>query len=275
MKCPYCHEEIERHSTTCLICGEHIPSIYSTIDKIKEYLIGSKARATYKIITLVILTLISITLLTVISINVINSNKLTENGYKSIQVNYQKKNSILAIFSDIANQERDLLKYFKYSKDKENNSILFKIFMDSVAISRNNFFDIYNDSKTLEEYGIKIEEPLDIATKPVKIVKPNINIFKFPQGAPHDGYIGLMDDYDYMIKTYSPYLTEDWVEYLELIKQENEEFNKTFELGIGFNNKKWLNKWKNFNTKYPNFLQKQKVEEKILEYEDALQFVKY
>ena len=209
MKCPYCKEEIERFSKVCNVCGEHIAPIYSILDLLKEK--SPNIIKWFKISAVSIIAFVLLITGIIFTVKIISENRLTDNGYKSIQLTYTPEGSLHDAFSVISQQEQDLIKFLTKSKNPEDNSRLFGIFMDNLEKARQYFFDNYNYDKSLSEQGLITTTKISGANQNlVKITSPDLNVFK----AGKRGAIGLMIDYDYIITTFCPYLTEDWKEYL-------------------------------------------------------------
>lgn len=266
MKCPHCHEEVEKNSIICSVCGEKIPTIYSIFDSIKTQL--PKIRKIFTICMLSILFVICIFFLVNFMIKTIDSNKLTDTGYKSIELSYTPVGSFYDVLSSLGQQEQDLITFFKKSKKEQDNSKLFAIFMDNVNKTRQYFTDNFNYEKSLSEQGIITATKItDANPNPIRITSPTINILKVC----FRGAVGLMIDYDYVLKTYTPYLTDDWKEYFELSKQLDNDLQVANynDDGISFvrTYSKWANKWKEFTKKYPDFHMNGDIYEMIQEYE--------
>lgn len=266
MKCPYCNEDIERFSSVCNVCGEHIAPFYSVLDILKEK--SPLIKKWFKIGTVSIVTLFILITGSLFAVGTVMENKLTDNGYKSIQLAYTPKGSLHDVFSVVEQQEQDLMKFFEKSKNTEDNSKLFAIFMDDISKARQYFFDNFSYEKSLSEQGlITATKITDANPNPVRITSPAINVFKVG----YRGAIGLMIDDDYIIQTYCPYLTEDWKEYFNLSKQLDKDLQTAhyYDDGISMIRaySKWAKKWKEFVKKYPDFYMNGDIQETIQEYE--------
>lgn len=266
MKCPYCKEEIERFSKVCNVCGEHIAPIYSILDLLKEK--SPNIIKWFKISAVSIIAFVLLITGIIFTVKIISENRLTDNGYKSIQLTYTPEGSLHDAFSVISQQEQDLIKFLTKSKNPEDNSRLFGIFMDNLEKARQYFFDNYNYDKSLSEQGLITTTKISGANQNlVKITSPDLNVFK----AGKRGAIGLMIDYDYIITTFCPYLTEDWKEYFNLSKQLDKDLAVAHYNDDGISMiqayAKWAKKWKEFTNKYPNFHMNGCLYETIQEYE--------
>ena len=265
MKCPYCNEEIEYFSKVCSVCGEHIAPIYSIV-----YLLKEKSTDIIKWLKIGAASIIAFVLLitgVIYTVKMISENRLTDNGYRSIQLTYTPEGSLHDAFSAVAQQEQDLIKFLVKSKNPKDNSRLFGIFMDNLEKASQYFFDNYSYDKSLSEQGlITATKITDANPNPVKITDPELNVFKVA----YLGAIGLIIDNEYIIKSYCQYLTADWKEYFSLSKQEFKDLETAHynDDGISMINaySKWAKKWNEFLNKYPNFHMNGFLYEKIQEY---------
>lgn len=196
--------------------------------------------------------------------------KLTDTGYKSIQLNYTPAGNIYNSLSAIGQQEQDLIVFFKKSKNEQDNSKLFAIFLDNVNKTRKYFSDnYYNSDKSLDEQGIITATNVsDSNPNPSKITSPPINTLKLG----FRGCMGLTIDYDYVLEVYTPYLTKEWREYLELSKQLDKDlqiadYNDDAKSLIRTYSK-WTKKWQKFIQKHPNFHMNGDIYKMIQEYKE-------
>ena len=276
MKCPYCKEEIERFSQTCNVCGEHIPKIFGIFDNLKEIISKPDTKKIIKKGVMIISVTVTVIVLIVAIIwavrytmDVIDSNKFTDNGYKSVvrSDNYtyvshlhtdlsQMTDKIVPLLEDIATEEKDLMTFFKKSKSTENNVKLFTIFMTNVDKFKEDAELIYNNSSaTFDSLGITTSETIvSNQNKPVAIIKPAIHSFYLI--TENSDYVFFRYDYEYMLKTYAPYLSDDWKEFFTLIIEDNKAFK-----GVDYEDPKystlaktWSKKWWAFVDKYPKFM---------------------
>lgn len=196
--------------------------------------------------------------------------KLTDTGYKSIQVSYTPTGSLYNTLSAIGQQEQDLIVFFKKSKKEQDNSKLFAIFLDNVNKTRKYFSDnYYNSDKSLDEQGIITATNVsDSNPNPSKITSPPINTLKLG----FRGCMGLTIDYDYVLEVYTPYLTKEWREYLELSKQLDKDlqiadYNDDAKSLIRTYSK-WTKKWQKFIQKHPNFHMNGNIYKMVQEYKE-------
>lgn len=196
--------------------------------------------------------------------------KLSDTGYKSIQVSYTPTGSLYNTLSAIGQQEQDLIVFFKKSKNEQDNSKLFAIFLDNVNKTRKYFSDnYYNSDKSLDEQGIITATNVsDSNPNPSKITSPPINTLKLG----FRGCMGLTIDYNYVLEVYTPYLTKEWREYLELSKQLDKDlqiadYNDDAKSLIRTYSK-WTKKWQKFIQKHPNFHMNGNIYKMVQEYKE-------
>ena len=84
--------------------------------------------------------------------------------------------------------------------------------------------------------------------------------------------MGLTIDYDYVLEVYTPYLTKEWREYLELSKQLDKDlqiadYNDDAKSLIRTYSK-WTKKWQKFIQKHPNFHMNGDIYKMIQEYKE-------
>ncbi len=267
MKCPFCKEEIERNTDVCPICGENIPKIFQCIDYAKNILQCSKAKKIYKVGIIALISLFLINSLIGFTMSILSANTLTDKGYKSISTEIQSDCSLIDMVNSISTQEKDLMYFFKKSKNKEDNAKLFKIFLDNMFVYQDKFNNMKNTMNDFERYGIEVFQEPNPSTyfynEVIKIKNPEINVFiAFYNGQ------GIGFNYKYMHEKYSSYLTDDFKDYLKILFEEKkklyiaegDDIDKTFH--------NVANEWTLFLEKYPNFCLKEKVKKDIKEYSD-------
>lgn len=196
--------------------------------------------------------------------------KLTDTGYKSIQLNYTPAGSIYNTLSAIGQQEQDLIVFLKKSKREQDNSKLFAIFIDNVNKTRKYFSDnYYNSDKSLDEQGIITATNVsDANPNPSQITSPPINTLKLG----FRGCMGLTINYDYVLEVYTPYLPKDWREYFELSKQQDKDlqiadYNDDAKSLIRAYSK-WAKKWQVFTKNHPDFHMNGDINKMVLEYKE-------
>lgn len=199
-----------------------------------------------------------------------NNSKLTDTGYKSIQVSYTPTGSLYNTLSAIGQQEQDLIVFFKKSKKEQDNSKLFAIFLDNVNKTRKYFSDnYYNSDKSLDEQGIITATNVsDANPNPSQITSPPINTLKLG----FRGCMGLTINYDYVLEVYTPYLPKDWREYFELSKQQDKDlqiadYNDDAKSLIRAYSK-WAKKWQVFTKNHPDFHMNGDINKMVLEYKE-------
>lgn len=290
MKCPYCKEPVERFKTECNACGEKISIIYSWVDYLKEAVNNEATKKIFKkaLIIAAIIIIAAALLAGIIraisfTANEFKSNKLTDNGYKSIvrSDNYtyvshlhadlsELTDKIMPLVKNVSAQEKDLMKFFKKSKSKEDNTKLFNIFIINVDKYMEDAELVYNNSSaTFEKLGIKTSEPVTgKSSKPIAITSPKIKCFYLLSKNNDDfTYVDFTYDHKYMLETYAPYLTDEWKDYFTL----QVESESTFE-NLDWENpknrpllRKWAKKWSAFLDKYPNFIYADEFSEYVYE----------
>lgn len=267
--CPYCGGVIKKVAIKC----KHCKALLNKEAKkpIVNNAMGKRILKVIAIFALVAVMVVGVKGIVSYAMSEIESNKLTDNGYKSIVrsddykyvSHYDEDLSELTymipiLLNKIAEQEKDLMKFFKKSTSKEDNVKLFNIFMTNVDKYKQDVQLIHQSSSTsFESLGIITSEPI-LTDKLYKIAITNPAIKSFYLLTDNrDNIIGFFDyDYKYMLETYAPYLSDDWKEYFALELESKPIFRN-----LDWDNPKnipilraWGKKWGAFVDKYPNFI---------------------
>lgn len=190
----------------------------------------------------------------------IEAPKLSANGYRTITTDIKSDLNLYDILATVSNQEKDLMFFFKKNEKKEDNIKLFEIFVDNLFTYRDMFLSKYNSgSGNLGTFGIRTDKDIyDTGMDSVKILDPKVDSLEFS----YIGAFGVGLNYEYMLKTYSPYLNAEWKDYFSISLEESRALRKAEYMDDGsivevYNNS--AQKWAAFLKKHPNFYLKTKV----------------
>lgn len=265
--CPYCGGVIKKVAIKCKHCKALLEDNNHHNVNIKRTVPSTKLKKICKISIIILLSVLLTLSIVGFAINTLKDNNLTNKGYKSISVEIETDLNPAEIINAIATQEDDLITFLRRHKNKDDNSRLFAIFMDNMLAYQDEFNNLGSNVEALEKHGIITQQDTNFENyyynEVIKVVNPKINVFVlFYNGAG----MGFNDKYIY--ETYSPYLNQDWVEYLSLCL----EYKKAlYYAGYdGYKMNKVFNDYGEkltvFLDKYPNFHLKSQVKKDIRAY---------
>ena len=188
-------------------------------------------------------------------------------------------NTLTSNLKNITLELNNLIVEFKNNSKKQNDKnftdFYKKLQQKSIDIRTYTINDItyfYEKEQLLQELekeSIKFSD--NKQTK--EIILTNYPIFKF-------GYYefarGFEVNYEYLISQVKPYLSEQWISYLLLMKEQNLDTHKlqpnADEIDSSFC-MKWKNKLETFLTTYPDFYLKDDIKKEIESYKEALKSI--
>lgn len=261
MKCPFCNEIIDNNSQICSICGEKIPQKSVEFENIKKY-----KKLVLSIIPIFILSVLFLVSKTIYENCIVEMNNPE---YKSIQAPetryfFQSGLTPKEAIDRMNMESEDLLKLlssFNFSKRKSN---VFGMFLDNLKYYKDFNSDL---PETIDKEGIYSGVRI---SKDLKILNPKAPFFKIVDYGEYDGRSvrNIEINYEYLDKTYSKYLTNDWKEYLSITNRiksygNDWKFDKEPPMEEVFN---WIIFYEKFIKKYPNFYYISEIKEKPKSY---------
>ena len=270
---------------------EWIDSFLDIAKSSGDSVIGSFISSTLKIIITTILIIISALILKVgiYGTHLINDRLCNKYGICILQQStvdpnvtnevYIDSNSLKSNFENTIAELNNLIEKFKNDSKEEND----KNFADFYKKLRQKAIDIrtytINDItyfyekdqllQELEKESIKFSNNKQTE----EIILNDYPIFKF-------GYFettrGFEVNYEYLISQVKPYLSEQWISYLLLIKEQELDRHKLQTSDDGVDSSfcmKWKNKLETFLTTYPDFYLKDDIKKEIESYKEALKSI--
>lgn len=212
-----------------------------------------------------------------IKTNVAHNNNIEITSQEMIS----SDNALISSLQEITKTQKALIEEFK-NNTKENNDIKFTTFYKMLE---KKFIDINfyknGDSNTMyDREGLVKElkkENIEYTDnkKQKEIVISAYPIYKFGY---YDSARGFEINYEYLIQQFNQYLSEQWVSYLLLMQEQQQDMHKLQpnedEIDISFC-MKWQNKLEVFLTTYPNFYLKEDIEKEIDAHKNNLKMMGY
>lgn len=291
MKCPFCHEKIERNAKICSVCGESIPQIYSMINCSKELLLKIIKSKPF---------ILSIIMAVVLFFGAGIAISITDTMPKPEKIEtYMSSSDILEDYKtpiDIATYK--ILKFDENNRQKASNNFdLMKYLqeLNSLVQNFNSKFnyedDFYNgNDKVMERYRNlndgndvyagelrlapifttkKIQDSEVEVVEKVEIEAPSIPLLRLVYAG--EGYYEVEPNYKYINKVYGNYLSKECQDYLKLkIKEQDYRGYLAYWLDgcISITSeglKNMIIEYVNFSNTYPNFYNKE-IKSQIMDY---------
>lgn len=248
MKCPYCDENIDDSVKVCPICGEKI-SIYArvlnTVKKapmnVKKGNVSFCSKKKFVILCLSIIVLVACAFASYAGFEAY-STYINDPTYGSIVAHedyeyYNYPDSAINVLNKVIDQNNDLIALINSRVPKKKKKMVFNTYLSNI-----DFYSIVLGNKISngDFEGIEFNSEYQL---------PKAPMFK---GEWWEGHFLLWLNYDYLGKTFTSHLGQDWQDYLK-IAQETDSIKRLYD-------DTWLNRKLNllistdsFLSKYPNF----------------------
>lgn len=239
MKCPYCNENIDDSVKVCPICGEKISLYARILNTVKKAPMNSKKK--FVILCLSIIVLIACVIASYTGFEAY-STYMNDPTYDSIVAHedygyYNYPDSAINVMNKVIDQNNDLIALVNSRIPQKKKEIVFNTYLSNI-----DFYSIVLGDKISngDFEGIEFNSEYQL---------PKAPMFK---GEWWEGHFLLWLNYDYLGKTFTSHLGQDWQDYLK-IAQETDSIKRLYD-------DTWLNRKLNllistdsFLSKYPNF----------------------